>query len=82
MCLNEYQDIKISIKGEKFHSTYYPHFEVDYRGMIKAKFSFDLSIIEGRLPVDVILYVLDWASHNQDVLESNWKSLVNGNSIH
>ena len=70
------------VKGEKFRTTYYPHFEVDYRGMIKAKFSFDLSIIEGRLPVDVILYVLDWARQNQDVLESNWKSLVNGNSIH
>ncbi len=82
MCLNEYQDIKIFVKGEKFRTTYYPHFEVDYRGMIKAKFSFDLSIIEGRLPVDVILYVLDWARQNQDVLESNWKSLVNGNSIH
>lgn len=82
MCLNEYQDIKIFIKGEKFRSTYYPHFEVDYRGMIKAKFSFDLSMIEGRLPVDVILYVLDWAKQNHDVLESNWKSLVNGNSVH
>ena len=38
-------------------------------------------IIEGRLPAYVILYVLDWASHNQYLLESNWKSLVIFNSI-
>jgi hypothetical protein len=81
MCLKEYQDIKIFVKGEKFRTTYYPHFEVDYRGMLKAKFSFDLSILEGRLPADVTLYVVDWAQRNCSLLKSEWDSILNKKHI-
>ncbi len=82
MCLKEYKDIKIIVSGEKFRTTYYPHFEVDYRGMIKAKFSFDLSIIEGQLPADVILFVVEWAQRNHEKIKSNWESLVNEKNVH
>ncbi|MBC8488050.1 MAG: DUF4160 domain-containing protein [Ignavibacteria bacterium] len=72
--ISQHKDIKILMKDGRICETNYPHFQVDYRGLI-AKFSFDLSLVEGRLPVDVMLYVLDWTQRHQDELSDNWKRL-------
>ena len=60
------------MKGDKIYKIDCPNFNVEYRG-IKAKFSIDLTMIEGRLPVDIMLYVLDWAKEHEEELKENWK---------
>ena len=72
--ISQHKDIKIFMKDDRIYKTKYPHFQVDYKGLL-AKFSLDLSMIEGRLPVDVMLYILDWAQRHQDELNENWNRL-------
>ena len=71
-CINEHNDVKIYMKGDKIYKIDCPNFDVDYRG-INAKFSIDLTMIEGRLPVDIMLYVLDWAKEHEEELKENWR---------
>jgi len=76
MCIKEYKDIKIFMKvDKKIYNIIHPHIIVDYKGVI-AKISLDFSMIQGHLPIDVKLYVLDWTLNNKQDLMDKWKILT------
>ena len=77
MCIKEYKDIKIFMEvDKKIYNFTHPHIIIDYKGII-SKISIDLSMIQGRLPIEVKLYVLDWALNNKQDLMDKWKILTN-----
>ena len=77
MCIKEYKDIKIFMEVDKqIYNFTHPNIIIDYKGII-SKISIDLSMIQGRLPIEVKLYVLDWALNNKQDLMDKWKILTN-----
>lgn len=77
MCLKEYKDIKIFMEvDKKIFNIIHPHIIVDYKG-VNSKISLDLSMIQGNLPIEVKLYVLDWTLNNKQDLMDKWKILTN-----
>ena len=69
------KEFTVSMNFGKILDSYYPHFDVNYRGM-NGKFAIDLSIIEGNLPTSVTYMVMGWARNNYRVLEEAWMSLL------
>ena len=60
----------------KIYNIIHPHIIVDYKG-VTSKISLDLSMIQGHLPIEVKLYVLDWTLNNKQDLMDKWKILTN-----
>lgn len=57
--------------GDKIYATNYPHLEVVYKDH-NAKISIDQKMIQGCLPVDVTLSVLDWTARHETELLKKW----------
>ena len=75
MCIKEFNGIKIFMEvNDKIYNISHPHIVVDYRG-VNAKVSLDLSMIEGRLPADVKLFIINWAMKNSQDLMNKWEIL-------
>ncbi len=75
MCIKEHKDIKIFMEvDKKIYNITHPHIIVDYKGVI-SKISLDFSMIQGNLPIEVKLYVLEWALKSKHELMDKWKIL-------
>jgi len=76
MCIKEFKDIKIFMEvSNKIYNINHPHILIDYRG-VNAKISLDLSMIQGRLPADVKLFIINWAFKNKKDLMNKWEVLA------
>ena len=77
MCIKEINDIQIHMNtGNRICNTDYPHLEVTY-GNQSAKISLDLKLIQGVLPVDVTMSVLEWTSKHEQELLDKWYLMKN-----
>lgn len=59
----------------KIADTYYPHFIVEHDDS-RVKFSIDMRIIEGEVPVDITQDIISWAHTHYKVLEESWLELI------
>lgn len=69
----------------KIADTYYPHFIVEQDDQecetsrvkcSRVKFSIDMRIIEGEVPVDITQDIINWAHEHYKVLEESWLELI------
>ena len=75
MCIKEHKDIKIFMEvDKKIYNITHPHIIVDYKGVI-SKISLDFSMIQGNLPIELKLYVLEWSLKSKHELMDKWKIL-------
>lgn len=77
MRIKEFNDIQIFMDvQDKINDFSYPHLTIKYKGL-NAKVSLDLKMIQGRLPVDITLYILDWTARHEKELITKWNVLCN-----
>jgi hypothetical protein len=80
-CISQINDIRILMNNCKVHGMEYPHFEVDYRGLT-AKFSIEsLTLLKGRLPSTITIYILEWAHDHKKELSENWSRLMKNKEL-
>lgn len=77
LVLNNHKNIdyRILMDFGKIADTYYPHFIVVYKDTT-VKFSIDMKIIDGELPVDLFEEVRTWANKNYRRLEKGWLHII------
>jgi len=71
---------KILMDFGKIADTYYPHFIVEHDDSqsknARVKFSIDMRIIDGEVPVDITQDIISWAHAHYKVLEESWLELI------
>lgn len=74
--ISERNGIKYSMEFAKIANSYYPHFTAEYKGQ-SLKAAIDLTIIEGTFDDEDKFYeVIDWATENNELLQSMWGKLI------
>ena len=75
---NRAHGYRILMDFGKIADTYYPHFivEQDDPGHKTVKFSIDMRIIEGEVPVEITQELISWAHDHYKELEESWLCLI------
>lgn len=75
---NREHGYRILMDFGKIADTYYPHFivEQDDPDHLSVKFSIDMRIIEGEVPVEITQEIISWAHDHYKELEESWLCLI------
>lgn len=72
---NREHGYRILMDFGKIADTYYPHFIVE-QDEAQVKFSIDMRIIEGEVPVEITQEIISWAHNHYKELEESWLCLI------
>ena len=77
---NREHGYRILMDFGKIADTYYPHFIVERDDIdhdhSQVKFSIDMRIIEGEVPVEITQDIISWAHTHYKELEESWLCLI------